>query len=91
MLIESWRPHPLLLSLGIVLVLVGATVVSMISIGDVMGRGASILCFKALIECFVGSFGYTDEHVGELGVNLGLKLCLGDRNECLACVDHLVV
>jgi len=31
MLIENWRPHPLLLSLGIVLVLVGATVASTIS------------------------------------------------------------
>ena len=31
MLIESWRPHPLLLTLGIVLVLVGAKVASTIS------------------------------------------------------------
>ena len=81
----------MLLSLGIVSVLVAATVVSMISIGDVMGRGVSILRCKALIERLKGSFGYTNEHAGELGVNLGLELGLGDRNECLACVDHLVV
>ena len=81
----------MLLSLGIVSVLVGATVVSTISIGDVMGRGVSILCCKALIECLEGSFGYTNEHVGELGANLWLELSLGDLDECRACVDHLVI
>ena len=58
---------------------------------DVVGRWAAEFRVEAIVESHERPVRCADEHVGELGSELGVELGLGDRDKCLVCVDHLVI